>query len=73
MDGVLKWRKTRWGHYALLPVHDEILTWVPEHEAAEAGQMLADCMETTILSSPGFDVQITADVDKPFSFWQDSS
>jgi DNA polymerase I-like protein with 3'-5' exonuclease and polymerase domains len=76
VDGVLRWRKTRWGHYALLPIlpiHDQILGWVPAAEASEASAELARCMETTVLSSPGFEVRIGAEVDEPFAFWPDSS
>lgn len=73
VDGVLEWAKTRWGHYPLLPVHDEVLTWVPADEAAEAVQALKACMETSVLSAPGFPVNIGADPDEPFAYWPDSS
>lgn len=73
VDGVLKWRRTRWGRLALLPIHDQILKFVPAHEAREATAELARCMETTVLSSPGFEVRIGADVDEPFDNWPDSS
>jgi hypothetical protein len=73
VDGVLNWRRTRWGNLALLPVHDEVLTFVPAAEAREASQVLARCMETRVLSSPGFEVFIGADTDEPFDAWKDSS
>lgn len=73
VDGTLLWRRTKWGHLPILPVHDQLLGFVPEHEAEEASQVLARCMETRVLSSPGFEVFIGADIDKPFYAWQDSS
>lgn len=73
VDAVLKWSQTRWGRYALLVIHDEILTWVPADEAEEASATLKQCMETSVLSSPGFPVLIGADTDKPFAYWPDSS
>lgn len=73
VDGVLAWRRTRWGGGALLPIHDQVLTWVKAGEAAQASAELARCMETLVLSSPGFEVRIGAEVDVPFAFWPDSS
>lgn len=73
VDGVLKWKRTRWGGYALLPVHDECICFVPEGEATLAVAELQRSMETTALSSPGFEVKIGADADAPWPFWGDSS
>lgn len=73
VDGLLKWSKTQWGNYAVLPVHDEVLCWVPAQEAHEAVQELKRCMETSVLSTPDFPVLVGADPDEPFSFWKDSS
>jgi DNA polymerase I-like protein with 3'-5' exonuclease and polymerase domains len=73
VDGTLRWRRTRWGHLPLLPVHDQIIAFVPGHEAREATAALAGAMETTVLSSPGFEIRIGADVDEPFVSWPDSS
>lgn len=73
VDGTLEWRRTRWGGYALLPVHDQLLTFVPGQEAPEATQALKLAMETDVLSSPGFPIHIGADVDVPFTAWPDSS
>jgi DNA polymerase I-like protein with 3'-5' exonuclease and polymerase domains len=73
VDGTLKWRKTRWGLLPLLPVHDQILAMVPAEEADRATTVLAQCMQTDVLSSPGFEVHIGADVDRPFKSWPDSS
>ena len=73
VDGTLVWRKTQWGGYGLLPIHDQIFTFVPEQEAPEATRVLAECMQTDVLSSPGFPIHIGADVDVPFTAWPDSS
>jgi DNA polymerase I-like protein with 3'-5' exonuclease and polymerase domains len=73
VDGTLKWRKTRWGLLPLLPIHDQLLGFVPAQEAEAASVELARCMETRVLSSPGFEVFIGADVDRPFKSWPDSS
>lgn len=73
VDGVLKWNKTRWAQYPLLPVHDELICFVKETEAEEAVQELMRCMETDILSTPDFYVKIGADPDKPWNSWPDSS
>lgn len=73
VDGTLEWKKTRWGGYPILPVHDQLLGFVPAHEAAEATATLARVMETSVLSSPEFEVHIGAEVDEPFVNWPDSS
>jgi DNA polymerase I-like protein with 3'-5' exonuclease and polymerase domains len=73
VDGTLEWRKTRWGGYGLLPIHDQIFTFVPQDEALAATRVLANCMQTDVLSSPGFTIHIGADVDVPFLAWPDSS
>jgi DNA polymerase I-like protein with 3'-5' exonuclease and polymerase domains len=73
VDGVLNWRKTRWGRLPIAPIHDEILTFVPAHEAHEAARVLVACMATDVLSSPGFEVHVGADVSEPFTSWIDSS
>jgi hypothetical protein len=73
VDGVIRWSQTRWGSLPLLPVHDEIVAWVPAREAQEARLELARCMETRVLSSPGFEVLIGADAAEPFRSWPDSS
>jgi DNA polymerase I-like protein with 3'-5' exonuclease and polymerase domains len=73
VDGLLEWKQTRWGGLPVIPVHDQIIAFVPAHEAEEASAELRRCMETTVLSSPGFDVKIGVDLDKPFVTWPDSS
>lgn len=73
VDGVIRWSQTPWGSLPLLPIHDEILVWVPEADALAARSHLVASMATSVLSSPGFDVLIGADADEPFLAWQDSS
>lgn len=68
VDGVLRWGRTRWGGLPLLPIHDEILTFVPAAEAAEALEALKACMATTLLGVP-----IEAAADEPWVSWPDSS
>jgi len=74
VDGVIRWSQTRWGHLPLLPIHDELLAWVPEADFGEATAALKRCMETSVLSSPGFPVHIGADPElTPYTYWPDSS
>lgn len=73
VDGVLKWMEGPWASCPLLPIHDEILTWVPKGEGKAAVAYLKKCMQTRVLSSPGFEVFIDADPDEPFVYWPDSS
>lgn len=73
VDGVLEWEQGPWGHLPILPVHDQVIGFVPEEDAARATAHLRACMETDVLSSPGFPVHIGVDCDEPFTFWPDSS
>jgi DNA polymerase family A len=73
VDGLLNWKETRWGSLPAIPVHDQAIVFVPAPEAEEATRALASCMETSVLSSPGFPVEIGVDADEPFTSWQDSS
>lgn len=73
VDGLVKWRETRWGKLPVLPVHDETVCLVPASEAIMATEALKDCMRSKVLSSPGFEVLIDVDSDNPWSSWPDSS
>lgn len=73
LDGCLKWNRGPWRHHALLPIHDEVLTWVPAEQAPAALDYLVGCMTTRVLSSPDFDVLVGADPSTPFTAWPDSS
>lgn len=74
VDGVIRWSQTPWGNLPLLPIHDELLLWVPEADFEAATAALVSCMATSVLSSPGFEVEIGADPElKPYAYWPDSS
>lgn len=73
VDGIIRWSSSPWGSLPLLPIHDEILTWVPQAEAHQAREHLVKCMETNVLSSPGFPITIGADPSPFFTSWPDSS
>lgn len=79
VDGALRWKQVvrehpEWGVKAFLPIHDEALTWCREEYFEPAIKALARCMETDILSSPGFEVHIGADPTlEKYAFWPDSS
>jgi hypothetical protein len=68
VDGSLRWHRTRWGKYPILPIHDELFTWVPAAEAAEALQTLIACMAGNLYGVP-----IVASGTGPFLAWPDSS
>jgi P4 family phage/plasmid primase-like protien len=49
VDGLLRWRQTRWGDYGIIvPVHDEILATVPAAEADDAMTELGRCMASEL-------------------------
>jgi P4 family phage/plasmid primase-like protien len=49
VDGLLRWRQTRWGDYGIIvPVHDEILATVPAAEADEAMAALGQAMASEL-------------------------
>jgi hypothetical protein len=79
VDGMTRfWGKIQqhpqWGIAALLPIHDEVFGWVKQEYHAEATQALRESMETDVLSSSGFPVQIGADPElKQYTYWPDSS
>lgn len=68
VDTLMRWRDTRWGDCVLLPVHDEVLVFVPESEAAEATQALVTAMETSLHG-----VAIRAEASEPSFYWRDAS
>jgi hypothetical protein len=68
VDGCLAWKQTRWGHLPILPIHDEIFTFVPAAEAAEASATLIECMRSELYGVP-----IEAAASEPFFAWPDSS
>jgi P4 family phage/plasmid primase-like protien len=68
VDALIRWADTRWGNAILLPVHDEIVTVIPEGDAADATAALVAVMETEL-----FGVQIKAEASTPAFAWADSS
>ncbi|MCO7195042.1 DNA polymerase [Pseudonocardia sp. McavD-2-B] len=68
VDAVERWERTRWAGSRVLPVHDEIVTFVPEAEAADATAALMECMTAEL-----FGVRIVAEADEPSFAWQDSA
>lgn len=72
VDGALRWHRTQWGRYPLLPIHDELLTFVPAGEAIEALGTLQACMRNQHFYEQ-FGVPIEAAADAPFTAWPDSS
>jgi P4 family phage/plasmid primase-like protien len=68
VDALVKWNQTKWGNSTLVPVHDELLCFVPEAEAEEATRVLVQCMETELNG-----VRIVAEADPPSFVWQDSA
>jgi hypothetical protein len=73
VDGILLWGRSKWGHLPILPVHDQVICFVPREEASEATRELVRCMRTTKLSTQDWEVVIDADADEPFDAWPDSS
>lgn len=73
VDGINLWGHSKWGHLPILPVHDQIIAFVPAGEAEEASQVLRVCMATDVLSTDDWRVHIDADLDPPFKAWPDSS
>lgn len=72
VDGALRWHRTQWGRRPLLPIHDELLTFVPAGEAAQALETLKACMRSPHFYE-WFGVPIEAAADEPFLAWPDSS
>jgi DNA polymerase I-like protein with 3'-5' exonuclease and polymerase domains len=68
IDGLMRWRQTPWGDAVLLPVHDELVVKVPEHQAEEATAALVACMTTELYGIP-----IVAEASEPSFYWKDSA
>ncbi|MDQ3762165.1 MAG: DNA polymerase [Actinomycetota bacterium] len=68
VDALLRWRGTPWGGCVLLPVHDEIITMVPEDEGDAAIAALVGCMQTEFQGVP-----IVAKADPPGRHWADAA
>lgn len=68
VDALVRWRATRWGDATLLPVHDELIVFVPAEDADEATAELVRCMEGSL-----YGVDIVAKPSVPVFAWADSS
>lgn len=68
VDGMQRWEHTRWGGGVVLPIHDEIVTFVPEEEALEAAEELRRC-----LCGEFQGVEIGAEASEPWLQWPDAS
>jgi len=68
VDAMLRWRHTPWGDCVLLPVHDEIIAMVPEHDGTAATAALVECMQTDFHGIP-----IVAEADQPSQYWTDAA
>lgn len=77
-----RWRTTKWGGCMILPVHDELLAWVPAEDAHEATAALVACMTSTLTGPTGATVPIRSEPDDPdpvtgrwtgFTAWPDAS
>lgn len=68
VDGLMRFENTRWGDAVILPVHDEVVTVVPEDEAEAATEALVQSMATELNG-----VQIVADPSAPTFAWADAA
>ena len=72
VDGLIRWRDTRWGNSIILPVHDEIIAMVPIEDAVEATEALVQCMQSEL-----YGVKIIADPgpreEWGSTYWRDST
>lgn len=68
VDALVRLSATRWGTCTLLPIHDELILFVPEDEAEEASAELVRCMESELLGIP-----IKVEADPPWVSWPDPS
>ncbi|SOD72742.1 P4 family phage/plasmid primase-like protien [Jatrophihabitans sp. GAS493] len=68
VDTLIRWQDTRWADCVLMPVHDELLVFVPESDAEEATAALVAAMETTLMG-----VAIKAEASSPSTAWSDAS
>lgn len=68
VDGMQRWEKTRWAGGVVLPIHDEVVTFVPEDDAVEAAETLREC-----LCGEFQGVEIGAEASEPWLQWPDAS
>lgn len=68
VDTLMLWRDTPWANCRLMPVHDEVLVFVPEADAEAATAALVACMESALYGVP-----IKAEASEPSFYWKDAS
>ncbi|MCW2496333.1 DNA polymerase [Jatrophihabitans sp.] len=68
VDTLVRWQDTPWRDCVLIPVHDEVLVFVPEADAAAATAALVAAMETEL-----YGVRIIAEAAEPAFVWADAS
>lgn len=68
IDGLIRWSETRWGDAVLLPVHDEIVSMVPEDEAEEATASLVQAMAGEL-----YGLEIKVEASAPAFAWADAA
>lgn len=68
VDALLRWDAGSFGGGVIIPVHDEILAVVPEHQAQDAGACLLDCMTMQLGDMP-----ILGDLAEPSRCWRSKS
>jgi DNA polymerase I-like protein with 3'-5' exonuclease and polymerase domains len=68
VDALMRWQQTNWGNARLIPVHDEVLVFVPEDDADEATAALTAAMQSEL-----YGVAIKAEASEPSFSWKDAS
>lgn len=71
-DALIEWSRGRWATCVVLPMHDEIVAWVPAAEADEAIAFLAEIM-TRKLWCGLQEVPIACEADAPAMAWQSAT
>lgn len=63
-DSLIKWDDGPYAGGLVLPVHDELLAWVPSDVAEEASRYLEQCLTTEL-----YGVKIMCEMDPPSDRW----
>lgn len=68
IDGLVRWDAGPYAGGVILPVHDEVVAWVPQDVADDAVRVLEACMTTEL-----FGVPIDVEADAPADRWQSAA
>lgn len=68
VDTLVRWADTEWGRCTLMPIHDELVVFVPEADAQRATEALKDAMTHELMG-----VAIAAEASEPSYEWRDAS